>query len=171
MTTRAGVSRRRFLAWAAVAAGAAGLGLTALRASGYEVAPEVARKLRFLRPWQLVVVNAVGARIVYPEQAEVGLFADGYLADLAAADQRDVQRLLGFVEHGAPLLTGRLLRFTALDAAAQDAVLRALELGASQRLRAGFGVLKAVAMMALYERDESFAPLGYSGPVVHWGRR
>ena len=165
------VPRRRFLVWAAIGLGMAGSGLAALRTSGYPLARSVTDQLRYFSGWQYLVVQAVGARIVQPESVDVGLFADGYLAGLPPADRRDVGNLIGFIEHGAPLLIGRLERFTALEATAQDDVLRALETHALGRLRGGFNVLKAVSYMALYEQDSSWPAIDYPGPLVPRGPR
>jgi hypothetical protein len=162
-------TRRRFLLWAAVGFGAAGTGLAAWRTSGYALDAAVAARLRFFAPWQYLVVQAAATRIVQPESLDVATFADGYLADLPPTDGRDVRALIGFVEHGAPLLVGRLERFTALDAGTQDAVLEALEQNSVGKLRGGFNVLKAVAYMALYERDETWAAIDYAGPLVPRG--
>jgi hypothetical protein len=160
------LTRRRFVAWAAVGVGAVGAGLATWRTRGYHVEAAIATRLRLFAPWQYLVVQAAGARIVHPESVNVGLFADAYLVGLPAADRRDVSALIGFVEHGAPLLTGRFERFTALDSAAQDEVLQAIERHRVGRVRAGFNVLKAVAFMALYEQDSSWPAIGYPGPLV-----
>lgn len=165
------VERRRFLAWTATGAAVVTGGLLARARPGGGALPDaIARELRVLRPWEYRVVEAVGARIVAPERAEVGRTVDATLAELPPGDQRDVRRLLAVVEHGAPLGTGRWRRFTALDAADQDAVLRSLERSPSASLRGGFGVLKALAYLALYQDPRSWPALGYAGPVIHFGR-
>jgi hypothetical protein len=165
------VERRRFLAWTATGAAIMAGGLLArARGSGAVLPDAVARELKVLAPWEYRVVEAVGARIVAPERAEVARTVDDTLAELPPADQRDVRRLLAIVEHGAPLGTGRWRRFTALDAAAQDAVLRSLERSPSASLRGGFGVLKTLAYLALYRDPRSWPALGYAGPVIHFGR-
>ena len=163
------VTRRHFVTWAAIGVGAVGVGLTAWRTRGYQVETAITKQLQLFAPWQYLVVQTVGARIVHPQSVNVGLFADAYLAGLPAADLRDVRALIGFVEHGAPLLTGRFHRFTALELTAQDEVLRAIEQHRVGRVRAGFNVLKAVAFMALYERDSSWPAIGYPGPLVPQG--
>ncbi len=163
------VSRRKFVLWTAVGLGVAGAGLALLRTRGYVVPEAIAAELRYFAGWQYLVMQAAGARIVQPEVVEVGKFADRYLAGLEAADRRDVGALIGFLEHGAPVLTGRLERFTALDPDAQDEVLRAVEHHAAGRLRGGFNVLKAVSYMALYEQDTAWSAIGYPGPLVPRG--
>ncbi len=162
------MQRRRFLGWAAAGAVAGGVGIALVRASGYSVSREVAAKLEVLRPWQFVVIEAIGARVIFPEKAEVGLFADSYFVGLPEADRSDLTSLLAYVEHVAPLGHGFAHRFSALDPARQDRVLAALEEHPIGLLRGGFQALKAIAMMALYRRDGSWKALGYGGPVVRW---
>ncbi len=165
------ISRRRFAAWAAAALVAGGGGLAALRFGGAPVPADLGRRLRSLQPWQYVVAEAVGGRITHPESTDVGWFVDGYLSALPEADRRDLIRLLTYVEHVAPLLEGRLRRFSQLPAEAQDRVLRGLESSSSDLLRAGFQALKALAFMALYRREDIWPSLGYAGPVVLWEDR
>jgi hypothetical protein len=165
------VSRRKFVAWAAATLFAGGGGLVALRHGGTPVPADIGRRLRSLQPWQYAVAEAVGGRITHPESADVGWFADGYLSDLPQADRRDLIRLLTYVEHVAPLLEGRLRRFSQLPAEVQDRVLRGLESSGSDLLRAGFQALKALSFMALYRREQSWSSLGYAGPVVRWEER
>jgi hypothetical protein len=162
------VSRRKFAAWAVATLVAGGGGLVALRWGGTSVPGDLGRRLRSLQPWQYVVAEAVGGRITHPESAEVGRFVDGYLSDLPPTDRRDLIRVLTYIEHVAPLLEGRLRRFSQLSAEVQDRVLRGVESSSSDLLRAGFQALKALAFMALYRREESWPSLGYAGPVVRW---
>lgn len=161
--------RRRFVAWFSLFAVAGGGAMAALRASGYTVPPDVRRSLSVLAPWQYVVIEAVGRRVLDPVSADVGLFADAYLAGLAASDRDDLLALVGYVEHLAPLGHGSTQRFTHLSAADQDRVLAGLELSDIGLLRGGFQALKAIAAMAYYRQESSFAALGYGGPLVRWG--
>jgi hypothetical protein len=147
---------------------AGGTGIALLRAGGYSVPSGV--KLEVLAPWQYVVFSAFGARILDPESAPVAEWADQYLVDMPDADRTDLLRLLGVVEHVMPLVKGYFRRFSALDAAAQDDVLGALEQSPVGLLRGGFQALKALSLMALYRRPESWPALGYDGPVVKWDK-
>ena len=166
------IGRRGFVAGAtAGVVVVAGAGLVLVCGGGYEIEPEVAYRLELLVPWEYVVIDAVGARLLAPEQAAVADFADQYLQGLPSADLRDVRMLLHFVEQGAPLLVGHTARFTHLGVSAQDAVLRAVERSPVGRLRQGFAVLKAVAEMAYYSQDSAWSAIGYPGPIVTWGRR
>lgn len=163
--------RRGFLRVAGVAAAAGAAGIAALRATGYRVPADVRARLRVLEPWQWVVVGALGDRLLDPERADVADFVDGYLVDLAAQDRADLIKLIAVVEHVAPLSVGEVRRFSSLDPAAQDRVLTSLEQSPVGLLRGGFQALKAMAMMALYRQPESWAALGYGGPVVVWPRK
>jgi hypothetical protein len=162
------LGRRRFLAWVGAGAALGGATVAVVRSRGYHLTRELADKLVVLSPWQYIVLEAIGARLVAPESADVAAFADGYLADLAESDRRDVLRLIGYVEHVAPLGLGLFRRFTALGEGDQDRVLASLEQSRIDLLRAGFQALKAMAMMAYYRKPESWPALGYGGPVVKW---
>jgi len=160
--------RRRFLGWFTAFAVTSGVGMAALRASGYAVSPEIAQRLKVLSPWQFVVMEAIGRRVLDPESADVGLFADEYIDQLPPADRDDLMGLLAYVEHVAPLVHGLSQRFTNLPDNAQDRVLTALEQSEIGLLRGGFSALKALALMACYRRDSTFPALGYGGPAVKW---
>lgn len=161
-------SRRRFLGWLAAGAVLGGSGIAVLRTRGYSVPPEVASKLSVLAAWQYVVIAAFGERVLAPERVDVAGFADGYLVDLAAADRRDLLAFVAYLEHVAPLALGLTDRFSRLSPDAGDRVMSALETSSVELLRAGFQGLKALAMMALYRRPESWGALAYGGPVVRW---
>ena len=124
--------------------------------------------LEVLSVWQYVVVEAVGARILAPEQASVGTFVDRYCVGLYPEDRRDLQRFLGYVEHVAPLVFGYLSRFSSLSAAGQDKVLSGLEQSTIDDLRAGFQAVKALVMMDFYRREENWASIGYDGPIIRF---
>ena len=160
--------RRRFVGLFGSLAVASALGMAALRAGGYVVPKAIEEQLVRLRPWQFVVFEAIGRRVLDPEQADVGLFADTYCAALPARDFEDLVGLLAYVEHVAPLGQGFGPRFTQLDARSQDRVLSALEESPIGLLRGGFQAVKALAMMAHYRKDASFGALGYGGPTVRW---
>lgn len=161
-------TRRRFIGWAVAGVALGGGALAALRTRGYELSPAVAGQLRVLSAWQYRVIEAFGARVLDPVRADVAGFADGYFEGLAAADRRDLLAFVAYLEHAAPLSIGKLGRFTDLSDAERDRVIAAIETGPIGLLRGGLGALKAVAMMAYYRLPESWAEIGYSGPVVKW---
>jgi hypothetical protein len=161
-------SRRRFVGWLLAGIVAGGGALALIRTRGYDLAEAISGGLVVLAPWQYLVLNAFGRRVLAPEAADVASFADGYLIDLAAADRRDLLAFVAYLEHAAPLAVGRLGRFSELDSEQQDEVLASIEQSAIGLLRGGFQALKALAMMAYYRKPESWAALGYGGPVVTW---
>ncbi len=154
--------------------------IATIRTTGYEVDPARVAKLRFLRPWQLVVVDAAAARICLadvpydapgapptPREVQVGEFIDAFLAAASEPIQKDASSLFGFLEHGWPLACGHLHRFTALDAAAQDHVLGSLESSRLGMLRGCFHGLKSMVMMGYYRDPRTWGVLGYDGPLVN----
>lgn len=165
-----GIGRRRFFGWVAAGVVVAGGGLVLIRSTGYEVGGDVARQLRVLKPWQYVVVSAFGRRVLWPETADVGLFADGYMLGLADTDQGDLLHFLTYLEQIAPIADGHVSRFSSLGPDAQDAVLSSLERSPVDLLRAGFEALKAMTEMAYYRLPKSWPPIGYGGPVVVWSQ-
>ncbi|MBK8999658.1 MAG: gluconate 2-dehydrogenase subunit 3 family protein [Myxococcales bacterium] len=161
--------RRSFLGWFSLASVAIGGGVALVRGGNYTLPKDL--QLQSLAPWQWAVFEAVGARILAPESAAVGLFADGYVAGLAERDRDDLMGLLAYVEHLAPIAAGFGPRFTQLAPAEQDRVLELLEASSIGLLRGGFQALKALCLMAHYRSDAAFAALGYGGPVVRWSGR
>ena len=153
--------------------------IAAVRTGGYAVDPARARRLRFLAPWQLAVVDAVASRMCVadvpydapgapptPLEVEVGLFVDAFFAECAAPQQRDGRALLGFVEHAWPLACGRARRFTALDDGARDAVLAQMESSSLDLVRGAFRSLKSLLFMGYYRDPRTWGVIGYDGPLV-----
>lgn len=161
------ISRRRFsaLLTAGAALGATG-GFAIWRGSTYPISDDIRRSLVVLAPWQFLVINAVGRRVLAPAVFDVGPFVDRTLSTLAADDLRDLLRFVGWIEHGAPLANGHLSRFTELPASVQDRVLAALETSRYGALRAGFVALKALCTMSYYRQPSSWKEIGYDGPIV-----
>ena len=153
--------------------------LAIVRTTGYAVDPARAAKLRVLSPWQLVLVDALLARLCAPDvpygedgapptPAEVGAseFVDEFLASSDAPVRRDCLALFSLVEHGYPIACGERRRFTALDAHAQDRVLAHLESSSVDMLRGAFAALKSLALMAYYRDPRTWGVLAYDGPLV-----
>lgn len=167
--------RRRFLRLGIGGAVLLGLGgLLAWQITGYDVPPEVARALLCLTPKQYRIVQAIAARMVrrdaadLPTAEQVGAarFVDRFAAELHPADQRDLGRLLLLVEHVLPLLGGHVDRFTRLDGTAQDRVLGAMMRSSVGLFRGGFDVLKSLCVMAYFRDDRTWSAIGYGGPWV-----
>lgn len=165
----------------AVVFGALGVvsgGVALVRTGGYALDGARAARLAVLAPWQYVVVQHVARRIVASDDpsdmptaddANVADFVDRYLARMRPPLRRDLVRMLGLVEHLAPLAAGHARRFTALASADQDAVLRSLEASRSDLLRAGFDGLKSLVMMGYWRDPRTWRAIGYPGPLVGLG--
>ncbi len=169
------VHRRRFLATLGGALLAAGSAAAVVRTRGYDLPAERASKLRALAPWQVVVFDAVARRVAAPDVPdevpgtdEVGVtdFVDGYIAGMHPALRRDCLRLIGFVEHIAPLLARMGSRFTRLSPADQDTVLAKLESHDQGLLRGAFAGLKSLVFMGYYRDPRTWKIIGYTGPLV-----
>lgn len=161
-------SRRRFLAWLAVASASAAVAVTSWRVRGYKLPPSATGKLTILAPWQFWVIELFAQRILHPEGCAAALFIDEYISGLSRSDRRDLLRFVAYVEHVAPALAGYGRRFTALDPAARDGILARLENSEVMLLRAGFQGLKGLSLMAFYRQPRSWVSLGFPGPVVKY---
>ena len=153
--------------------------IAAVRTGSYTTDPAREARLRFLTPWQLIVIDAVAARMCAsdvpydspgapptPLEVEVGLFVDGFFADCSAPQQRDGRALIGFVEHVWPLACGRTRRFSALDDAARDDVLAQMEASSLDLVRGAFAALKSLLFMGYYRDPRTWGVIGYDGPLI-----
>ena len=170
------ISRRRALGIAGGALVALGGATALVRTRGYDVPADRAAKLQAFSPWHFLVVAAVARRIAAPDvedgsvpstdDVDVAGFIDGYVARMAEPLRRDLLRLLGFVEHLAPLMTKHASRFTKLSAAEQDSVLGWMESNDRDLLRGAFDALKSVVFMGYYRDVRTWKVIGYLGPFV-----
>jgi hypothetical protein len=165
------ISRRRFLRNTLV--GSALLGGAVIfgrHLGGYHLAPGVAARLRALTPKELLVFAAAARRILAPDapdapspdELEVALFVDGYLARLDEALRGDVRALLHLFEHTASVTT----RFTQLSAAAQDRVLAGWQSSRLAVRRQGLQALRTLAFFGYYRDARTWPMLGYTGPML-----
>ena len=170
------ISRRTFVRWGVGGAALLGLG-TALgrRAGRYPVAGVEPAELRVLLPAEAAVFAAVAGRILDPGPAGPGpdpghavRFLDGFLARAHPEVRGELRALLGAFDRVGPWVALRARRFTDLDAAGRDAVLRTWERG-PHPLRMGFAALKQISFMAHYGREETWPAIGYGGPLVEPG--
>jgi hypothetical protein len=170
------VNRRRFLK-IGIAGGAlvlVGSAIALVRTRGYEVSKERAAKLVALEPWQLIVVEHAARRIAAPDRdgvptadtVDVAGFVDAFVAEMPSAVRRDLLRLLGYVEHVAPLAVGFASRFSRLTANDQDKVLEGMESSDQDLIRGGFAGLKSLVFMGYYRDPRTWGALGYDGPLV-----
>jgi hypothetical protein len=150
--------------------------LAVVRTGGYNLPPEKVARLRFLSPWQYVVLAAAARRIAAPDvddgsvpttdDVDVAGFLDGFLLRLPEAQRRDFGRLLAFLEHVAPLGCKLGSRFTRLRPDEQDRVLASLESSREGLLRGGFDGLKSLVFMGYYRDARTWKIVGYAGPFV-----
>jgi hypothetical protein len=174
------VSRRRFVrlgVGGALLLGAGGI--FAYQTSGYELAPEVAAGLYALSPKEYLVLRAIAARMLRPDEPAEGEEAypgpasldvasaiDVFVARLDDANRTDLKRLIHLVEHGLPITAGETSRFTRLSGEAQDRVLEAMETSPVGLLRGAFNALKSLCVMAYFASPLTWGPIGYDGPLV-----
>ena len=170
------ISRRRALGIAGGALLALAAATALVRTRGYDLPQERVAKLQAFSPWHLIVVAAVARRIAAPDvedgsvpstdDVDVAGFIDGYVARMAEPLRRDLLRLLGFVEHVAPLMTRHASRFTRLGAQEQDRVLAWMESNDRDLLRGAFDALKSLVFMGYYRDVRTWKVIGYLGPFV-----
>lgn len=87
-----------------------------------------------------------------------------FLRELPKLDRRSLAVLLRFIEYGAPLLIGRLRRFTRLNPEQRAAIVRGwMESDLAPRRQAAAS-LKVLAMLGYYGRDAAWGDVGYDGP-------
>jgi Gluconate 2-dehydrogenase subunit 3 len=166
------VTRRQAIGGVAVTALTVTAALLRTQA-GYRVPPGGAVRAA-LSLADYCIVHALAARIcgadedgvILPEQVGVAAFVDGFVAAIDAPQRTDLQRLLQFIEHLAPLAQGRRSRFTLLSAGQQDAVLAALETHPVELIRGGFQCLKGLVFMGFYRDPRTWGLLHYEGPWV-----
>lgn len=155
----------------------AGSAIAVVRTRGYDVSDERRASLVVLAPWQLVVFEHIAARIAASDDpndksipsaydVDVAGFVDRYCVGMHALLRRDLLRLLGFMEHMAPLAIGKTSRFTHLVDADQDRVLAWMESNDQGLMRGAFASIKALVFMGYYRDPRTWKMLGYAGPFV-----
>jgi hypothetical protein len=139
--------------------------------SGYRLAPAIAARLRVLTPKEYLILQAIARRILATDgpdaptadQAEVALFADGYLARLDPGLRSDLRALIQLFEHSAALLGSR---FTHMDPATQDRVLADWQSSRLAVRRQGLQALRSLCFFGYYRDERSWPLLGYTGPLL-----
>jgi hypothetical protein len=164
----AALERRAFLRLAGVAVG---LGVLP---SGCGSVPDVLvprSALATLTPRTYAAFTAAAMRLVGPKGAaliadrtvDVGLLADEWLGRTPAVAAPLGQALL-LLEFGVWPLFGKLRPFTALDGAAQDAVLTECMTSSLDTKRALFRGIRSLAMVTFYGAQATHALIGFPGP-------
>lgn len=168
------VTRRSFLSGALRGAGAIAL----VPAFAVGCAPERAREapsdLRVLGAAEWALLEAIADTFVprggafEPGARDVDLATrvDAYLAGERVEIVRGVRGALWLVEWASPLASGRLGRFSALDAEARIACIDALRTSGLATLREVFAGLKTLCLFLFYATDASWSAIGYDGPLV-----
>ena len=130
--------------------------------------------LRVLDAAQWALLDAVGDAFV-PRGGAFALGArdvdlasriDAFLAGEPAGVRRGFASALLAVEWVAPLASGRLARFSALDADGRAAAIDALRASRVALLREVYAGLKQLCAFAFYAVDASWTAIGYDGPWV-----
>jgi hypothetical protein len=164
------MNRRTFLK-----RGLAGAAVLALGAGGLAVLPTKhlatpKRALAALSPRGFQVLVAFARRVV-PERADpvdVVHGIDDGLRLFPREVRADVDKLLGLFENALPglLLDGRMLPFTRLSPASQDAVMRHWRDSRIELRRAGYESLRRLCLAAAYKDEALWAAVGYAAPPV-----
>jgi D-cysteine desulfhydrase len=154
-------SRRRVVVALGAVATAAALGV---RTTGYQPV----EGLTVLASWQAEVVRAAADALLVPTPdeatlADVAARVDRYLVAMPKPVLRDVDLLLGLIEHGTTALGGYLHRFTALGRTEREAFLSGLATRGGLLAQA-YGALRDLCMLGLYQRAAAWPALGYEGP-------
>jgi hypothetical protein len=129
---------------------------------------------RFFDPDQTEILTQIIERMVDSGEADVPRVrdtsavatVDALAGSLDPAITDPLPLLLGLVEWGPVLFDLRLARFTSLTDAEKDASLRGWMTSRFELRRLAFMALKNLAMLGWYSRDESWAAVGYAGPLL-----
>jgi len=127
------------------------------------------RALRVLDPREFAVLAAIAARTVVGPGADPISIAheidEQFVLQVPEA-QRDLKRLLVLFENAlmGALFDGRLRPFTHLDAAGQDAVLRAWRDSRLAVRRGGYVALRKMTTAVYYMAADTWDSIGYPGP-------
>jgi hypothetical protein len=151
---------------------AIGLGVVPTGCSSMPEALVPQSALGVLTPRAYAVFTAAAMRLVGPEGAaliadrrvDVGLLADDWLGRTPAV-ARPLRQGLLLLEFGVLPLFGKVRPFTAIDAAAQDAVLTDCVTSRVDVKGAFFRGIRSLAMLAFYGAPATRALTGFPGTV------
>jgi hypothetical protein len=101
-----------------------------------------------------------------PAQIDVAGKADAFLSPLPAGDAKDLKQLLALFDNAlfSFVTGGPATPFTQMDAAQQDAHLRAWQTSRLAVRRTGFQAMKRLCAAIYFGSPETFASVGYPGP-------
>ena len=126
--------------------------------------------LAVLEPRSFQVLVAIARRVVPPtaDGVKVAEGVDALLRRAPLEAQRDFNRLLGLFENALPglLFDGRVLPFTRLSPASQDAVLAHWRDSRLTLRRTGYHALRRICLAVAYADEATWPALGYVPPPV-----
>ncbi|MCA9771883.1 MAG: hypothetical protein KC466_05715 [Myxococcales bacterium] len=133
--------------------------------------------LQILSPREYAILRAVAGRFVPSggpydlgaEEVGVALKLDRFLASADPEIASNFRAGLWLLELGAPIFGPGWSRFTARDAAGQDACLRGLLAGRPRITLDLYDGFKRASLFAFYDDDAVWPHLGYDGPWVGRG--
>lgn len=101
-----------------------------------------------------------------PAEVDVAGKADAFLAPLPPGDAKDLKQLLALFDNAlfSFVTGGPATPFTRMDAAAQDAHLRAWQTSRLAIRRTGFQAMKRLCCAVYFGSPETYASVGYPGP-------
>jgi hypothetical protein len=101
-----------------------------------------------------------------PAQIDVAGKADAFLSPLPAGDAKDLKQLLALFDNALFSFAtfGPATPFTQMNAAQQDAHLRAWQTSRLAIRRTGFQAMKRLCAAIYFGSPETFASVGYPGP-------
>jgi hypothetical protein len=167
---RLALSRRSFLALAGSAGALAALGRVRPDALAAAAAPSVG----FFSPGETEILTQIVERMVAsglpdaPRVRDGGAVAtiDRLCGGLEPTLTAPLPSLLRAVEWGPWLFDFAFARFTELGDEAKDASLRGWMTSRLALRRLGFQALKNLSFLGWYSQDESWAAIGYRGPLL-----
>jgi hypothetical protein len=165
------LTRRALLARSLVALGSAATLPAIAGACAPSRVPPAGLRVLALGEWQVLaaladtVVPRGGAFALGAADVDLAARIDALLAAQPRELAAGARGALLFLEYGAPLLGGRLARFSRLGDADREAVFAALpaSFGLARRVYAG---LRGLCLFAFYALPESWPAIGYDGPWV-----
>ncbi len=163
-TSRRSVLKTGLLGTALLALGGTGLALFPTKEVGAPTSPLLALSAKSFQ-----VLVAVAARVVTAKGAKPVAIAHGVDRVLSYAlpeTQDGIGNLLGLFENALSglVLDGRILPFTRLSPASQDAVLQSWRTSRIPLRRLGYQALRKLTLAAYYMEESSWGPLDYAPP-------
>jgi hypothetical protein len=103
---------------------------------------------------------------IFVDGVEVVLFVDRFVREMDERTRSEFDLGIVYVEHVAPMRSGRLRRFSRLPPEHQAEVLARMEAAREGVLRGGFAALKSLVLMGYYGDPTTWPSIGYDGPTI-----